>query len=173
MESRSMNRAGRITAASAISAARSASRILPQSTLPIGENTRFIALKRPPWLAGSIKQNRHRRRNAEGDFDCFGIINREVGGGKMHTKKSRQHAPNVAQGLPRTAFPDHQAQRHHSVDHQSPEKNNNQSLLEEWDCGLITEECPQRPNQLPVTAAQAANQNERQQQSEPQGCAQQ
>src|SRR5207244_5222840 len=125
MDSRSMNRAGSITAASAISAARSPSRILPKSTLPIRGNTRFIALKRPPWLAGSIKQNGHCRRNAEGDFDCFGIIYREVRGREVHTKKGRQHAPDVSQGLPRTAFPDHQAKRHHAVDHQSPEKNNN------------------------------------------------
>src|SRR5206468_8630719 len=124
-----MNRAGRITAASAISAARSASRILPHSTLPIRGNTRFIALKRSPWLAGSIKQNRHRRRNAEGDFDRLRVINREVGGRKMNTKKGRQHAPDVAQGLARTAFPNHETKRHRTVDHQSPEKNKNQSLL--------------------------------------------
>src|SRR5437879_3208813 len=100
MDSRSMNNAGRITAASAISAARSASKILLQSTLPIRGNARFIALKRPPWLAGSIKQNRHRRRNTEGDFDCIGIVNREVRGREVHTKKGRQHAPDVAQSLP-------------------------------------------------------------------------
>src|SRR6266496_71986 len=125
MESRSMNSAGRITAASAISAARSPSRILPQSTLPSLGNKSFMALERPPWLAGSIKQNRHRSRNPEGDFNCFGIINGEIGWGKMHTKKSRQHAANIAQSLPCAAFPDHETKRHPTIDHQRPEKNDN------------------------------------------------
>ena len=93
------------------------------------------------------------------------IVQRDLGSRHVKSHHGREEPSYVAHGFLESPFVNHQRQSHHP----SYEDRSHEQIRQ----NLPTYECPQSASQLPIARAQAAQKNKRQEQQQPQPCAQQ
>src|SRR5436305_1445390 len=115
----------------------------------------YYLSERVPDLAWDVNKDSDRGRDSEWNLDSFWIVDGVGFARQVKAEERRSHVRDIAQCLTHAPLPYHHHQRHCSIDEQCKNENLNQASR--------PKERAQRADQLPVSAAETANEYERKQ----------